>query len=179
MNVKEIAFGYVLNVVMGMIAGKRYYGDEAKDWEEARQFRQLIDEVSALPFGSRLVDFFPWFRIVDSVSVRKKIQAVVKRRNEFSQNLINEIRNGVDAQKKKTMIGDILQLQDREPEVYTDALIRSLSLVSFLNFIYVLFVIFPFFQFASMIIYSRFFSCYFKKKTFYMFSLFLYFFFLD
>jgi isoflavone/4'-methoxyisoflavone 2'-hydroxylase len=129
--VKEIAFGYVLNVVMGMTAGKRYYGEEAKDWEEARQFRQLIEEVSALSSGSRLVDFFPWFRIVASVLVRKELQTVVKRRNEFSQNLINEIRNGVDSQKKKTMIANLLGLQDREPEVYTDALIRLLTLVSF------------------------------------------------
>lgn len=128
---KVIAFDYVLNVVMGMTAGKRYYGEEAKDWDEATQFRQLIEKVAALASGSRLVDFFPWFRIVNSLLVHRELTAVVKRRNEFSQGLIDEIRKGVDAQKKKTMIGDLLGLQDREPEVYTDALIRSLNLVSF------------------------------------------------
>lgn len=128
---KVIAFDYVLNVVMGMTAGKRYYGEEAKDWDEATQFRQLTEKVAALASGSRLVDFFPWFRIVNSLLVHKELTAVVKRRNEFSQGLIDEIRKGVDAQKKKTMIGDLLGLQDREPEVYTDALIRSLNLVSF------------------------------------------------
>ena len=128
---KVIAFDYVLNVVMGMTAGKRYYGEEAKDWDEATQFKQLIEKVAALASGSRLVDFFPWFRIVNSLLVHKELTAVVKRRNEFSQGLIDEIRKGVDAQKKKTMIGDLLGLQDREPEVYTDALIRSLNLVSF------------------------------------------------
>ncbi|KAJ3685548.1 hypothetical protein LUZ61_014712 [Rhynchospora tenuis] len=127
-NVKAIAFEFVLNVVMGMIAGKRYYGEEAKDWEEARQFRQVIEDVSTLASGSRLKDFFPCLRFVDFASVRRRIKAAVKKRNEFSQMLIDEIRTGVDAQKKKTLIGDMLGLQHREPGEYTDALIRSLSL---------------------------------------------------
>ncbi|KAF3333911.1 isoflavone 2'-hydroxylase-like protein [Carex littledalei] len=99
-----------------------------QDWDEATQFRQLIEKAAALASGSRLVDFFPWFRIVNSLLVHRELKAVVKRRNEFSQGLIDEIRKGVDAQKKKTMIGDLLGLQDREPEVYTDALIRSLNM---------------------------------------------------
>ncbi|KAJ4788168.1 hypothetical protein LUZ62_039414 [Rhynchospora pubera] len=127
-NVKGFAFEFVLNVVMGMIAGKRYYGKEAKDWEEARQFRQVIEDVSTLASGSRLKDFFPCLRFVDFASVHRRIKVAVEKRNAFSQRLIDEIRKGVDAQKKKTMIGDMLGLQDREPGEYTDALIRSLSL---------------------------------------------------
>ncbi|KAJ1690206.1 hypothetical protein LUZ63_014361 [Rhynchospora breviuscula] len=127
-NVKVIAFEFILNVVMGMIAGKRYYGEEAKDWEEARQFRQLIEDVSTLASGSRLKDFFPCLRFVDYASVRRRIKAAVEKRNAFSQRLIDEIRKGVDTLKKKTMIGDMLGLQDREPGEYTDVLIRSLSL---------------------------------------------------
>ncbi|KAJ3685550.1 hypothetical protein LUZ61_014714 [Rhynchospora tenuis] len=127
-NVKVIAFEFVLNVVMGMIAGKRYYGEEAKDWEEARRFRQMTEETLALAPGSRLMDFFPWLRLVDSISSLRQLKSVVKKRTEFSQRLIDEIRKGIDAQKKKTMIGDLLGLQDREPEGYNDDLIRTLSL---------------------------------------------------
>ncbi|KAJ4770811.1 hypothetical protein LUZ62_055068 [Rhynchospora pubera] len=127
-NVKAIAFEFVLNVVMGMIAGKRYYGDEAKDWDEARQFRHVVDEVSSLVSGTKLEDFFPWIKLIKSVLMGRRLKAVVKKRNEFSQRLIEEIRKGVDAQRKKTMIGDLLGLQEREPEGYADSLIRSLSL---------------------------------------------------
>ncbi|KAJ1690204.1 hypothetical protein LUZ63_014359 [Rhynchospora breviuscula] len=127
-NVKVIAFEFVLNVVMGMIAGKRYYGEEAKDWEEARRFRQMTGEMFALAPGSRLMDFFPWLRLVDSISSLRQLKSVVKKRTEFSQRLIDEIRKGIDAQKKKTMIGDLLGLQEREPGEYNDDLIRTLSL---------------------------------------------------
>ncbi|KAJ3685549.1 hypothetical protein LUZ61_014713 [Rhynchospora tenuis] len=127
-NVKAIAFEFVLNVVMGMIAGKRYYGEEAKDWDEARQFRQVVDEVSSLVSGTKLEDFFPWLKIIKFAFMGRRLKAVVKKRNEFSQRLIEEIRKGVDDKKKKTMIGDLLGLQEREPEGYADALIRSLSL---------------------------------------------------
>ncbi|KAJ1690207.1 hypothetical protein LUZ63_014362 [Rhynchospora breviuscula] len=128
-NIKVIAFEFVLNIVMGMIAGKRYYGEEAKDWEEARRFRQMIEEFFALAPGSTLMDFFPWLRLVDSISSHRRLKLLVKKRNEFSQRLIDEIRKGIDAQKKKTMIGDLLGLQDREPGGYNDDLIRSLSLI--------------------------------------------------
>ncbi|KAJ3674320.1 hypothetical protein LUZ60_004936 [Juncus effusus] len=124
-NVKEIVFEFVLNVIMGMLAGKRYYSEEAKDWEEARQFRKLIEDVATLASGSNLEDFFPFLKpFFRFRSINRKLMRLVKQREEFSQKLVDEHKT----ERKKTMIGDLLALQEREPDVYTDALIKSLTL---------------------------------------------------
>ncbi|KAJ3674321.1 hypothetical protein LUZ60_004937 [Juncus effusus] len=124
-NVKEIIFEFVLNVIMGILAGKRYYGEEAKDWEEARQFRKQVEDIAVLVSGTNLEDFFPFLNpFVKFRSAKRKLMGLVKQREEFSQKLVDEHK----VERKKTMIGDLLALQEREPDVFTDEIIRSLTL---------------------------------------------------
>ncbi|KAG2380126.1 Cytochrome P450 [Vigna angularis] len=55
------------NTVMRMVCGKRYYGVEEHDGtnaEEARKFREVMDELTQFGLGSNLGDFVPFVQIV-------------------------------------------------------------------------------------------------------------------
>lgn len=48
------------NIIMTMVAGKRYYGyDVSVDKEEVRQFREIIKEVFAHGGAANPADFLP------------------------------------------------------------------------------------------------------------------------
>jgi isoflavone 2'-hydroxylase len=47
---------------MRMVAGKRYYGEDMKDEEEARNFRGLVKEIVALGGVSNPGEFVPVLR---------------------------------------------------------------------------------------------------------------------
>ncbi|KAJ4770809.1 Cytochrome P450 [Rhynchospora pubera] len=123
-------FELVLNVIMRMIAGKRYYGENAEDSKDARRFKEMVEEATALAGASNLQDFFPILRLFDFGGVQKRAARLAATRNELSQSLIDEHRKtgSREGSKKKTMIADLLELQPAEPEVYTDTVIRCLCL---------------------------------------------------
>ena len=68
--------------------------------------------------------------------MEKKLEELQKERDGFMQELVEEcktriINGGNDGENRmKTMIEVLLDLQEKEPEYYTDRIIRSLMLVS-------------------------------------------------
>lgn len=109
-----------------MIAGKRFYGDEAEQGDEAKRVRQLLDEaVSSAGVGhaSDYVPFLRWF-----TSYEKGVKKLAVRVDEFLQGLLDDKR----AQKEKgnTMIDHLLSLQEIEPDYYTDVTVKGLVVVS-------------------------------------------------
>ncbi|XVF64146.1 hypothetical protein PTKIN_Ptkin09bG0144300 [Pterospermum kingtungense] len=128
-ELRKAFFELTLNVMMGMIAGKRYYGDKLEDVEEARRFREIHVETFKLSAEINIGDFLPW---VKSRELEKKLIECQSKRDEFMQDLIEQHRkrmmNNCDAKRKKTMIEVLLSLQESEPEYYTDQMIRALVL---------------------------------------------------
>ncbi|KAF3628435.1 putative sister chromatid cohesion protein PDS5-like [Capsicum annuum] len=63
-DLKSKLFQLSYNIIMRMIAGKRYYGEE-EDNEEAKHFQEIIDEITLFAGTSNPVDFMPaifcWF----------------------------------------------------------------------------------------------------------------------
>ncbi|XP_058080844.1 cytochrome P450 81Q32-like [Magnolia sinica] len=128
------------NVMMGMIAGRRYYGENVVDLEEARRFREIISEGSMLIGTLSFGDFVPVLGWLDFGGVEKRMVRLVRRRDEFLQALIDEHRRRkkkVDSslsmeveveveKKKKTFIDVLLSLQETEPEYYTDQIIKGM-----------------------------------------------------
>lgn len=109
-----------------MIAGKRFYGDEAEQGDEAKRVRQLLDEaVSSAGVGhaSDYVPFLRWF-----TSYEKGVKKLAVRVDEFLQGLLDDKL----AQKEKgnTMIDHLLSLQEIEPDYYTDVTVKGLVVVS-------------------------------------------------
>uniref|UniRef100_A0A5B6ZMB2 Uncharacterized protein n=1 Tax=Davidia involucrata TaxID=16924 RepID=A0A5B6ZMB2_DAVIN len=140
-DMKSAFFGLMVNVMMRMMAGKRYYGDDENvaEVEEARRFREIVVETFQLAGATNMGDFLPILRWVGVRGLEKRLMRLQDKRNVFMQELIEEHRKGMGngsggnseelGGRKKTMIEVLLSLQEIEPEYYTDEIIRGIMLV--------------------------------------------------
>ncbi|KAF3958279.1 hypothetical protein CMV_016797 [Castanea mollissima] len=128
-ELKSMFSELTFNIIMRMVAGKRYYGEDVKDVEEAREFRELVSEVIKMSGASNPGEFVAFLRWIDYGGLEKKLKGFAKRTDVFMQGLIDEARNK-DEEGKKTMINHLLSLQKSQPEYYTDQIIKGLMLVS-------------------------------------------------
>ncbi|KAK0592734.1 hypothetical protein LWI29_024342 [Acer saccharum] len=121
------------NNIMRMVSGKRYYGEDVTNDEEAKQFREIIEEVFANAAVSNPVDFLPVLSWLDNGDFEKRVSKLGKRMDVFLQGLIEEHRKNNDgSQSQNTMIDHLLSLQETQPEYYTDQIIKGLVLVMLL-----------------------------------------------
>lgn len=133
-TMKNLFYELTLNVMMRMIAGKRYFGgDNPVLKQEGIRFREMLHETFILAGASNVGDYLPilsWFGVK---GLEKRLIALQEKRDVFFQGIIDELRKskGSDqtGNKRKTMIEVLLSLQESDPEYYTDALIRSFVLV--------------------------------------------------
>ncbi|KAJ0527228.1 putative cytochrome P450 [Helianthus annuus] len=126
-----------MNMMMRMISGKRFFGGN-NEGEEGKRFKEIVKESFLVSGASNLGDYLPvlnWFGVN---GLEKKMIALQRKRDLFIQGLVDHLRKGVmeqvgndDSSKKKkknTMIEVLLQLQEADPEYYTDKLIKSFVL---------------------------------------------------
>ncbi|XP_043717113.1 cytochrome P450 81Q32-like [Telopea speciosissima] len=141
-ELKSKFFELTLNVMMMMIAGKRYYGSNEEEIEEARQFREIVKETFALAGASNIGDFLPVLRWIGFKGLEKRLMRLQQKRDGFMQGLIKQQRmermsssssssSSSDGfgQRKKSLIDVLLSLQETEPEYYTDEIIIGIILV--------------------------------------------------
>ncbi|KAL5780170.1 hypothetical protein ACOSQ2_010907 [Xanthoceras sorbifolium] len=126
-KLSELSF----NVIMRMVAGKRYFGVKA-DNEEAKRFRDITKEIFEIG-GASPEDFIPALRWWNYKSIEKRMKIVQKKADSFMQSLIDEqrtTRNGPvdEGEKTKTMIDSMLSLQESDPNYYTDDIIKGIIL---------------------------------------------------
>ncbi|KAH7567480.1 hypothetical protein JRO89_XS07G0080000 [Xanthoceras sorbifolium] len=126
-KLSELSF----NVIMRMVAGKRYFGVKA-DNEEAKRFRDITKEIFEIG-GASPEDFIPALRWWNYKSIEKRMKIVQKKADSFMQSLIDEQRtrrNGPvdEGEKTKTMIDSMLSLQESDPNYYTDDIIKGIIL---------------------------------------------------
>ncbi|KAL0543104.1 hypothetical protein IC582_018191 [Cucumis melo] len=115
------------NITMRMAAGKRYYGEDVTNEEEARRFRALIKEIVAVGGVSNPGDFLPVLNWMSKGIERKLIQ-LGKKVDAFLQGLIDDHRNTKE-EGRNTMIDHLLSLQQSEPDHYNDQIIKGFILV--------------------------------------------------
>ncbi|GFY95971.1 cytochrome P450, family 81, subfamily K, polypeptide 1 [Actinidia rufa] len=139
-NLKSKLADVSFNIMMRMIAGKRYFGKDAVD-EEARQFRDIMSEIVEVHGNSNLGDYLPVFQWLDIQGVAKRMVKLRKKMNEFFQFLIDEHRktnrnesnlsqdepSGSNKERKKTLIDVLLSLQETEPVLHSDDTIKETS----------------------------------------------------
>ncbi|THG21369.1 hypothetical protein TEA_003672 [Camellia sinensis var. sinensis] len=112
------------NIIMRMIAGKRYYGDDdLSNNEEAQEFREIVRQAFEYGGASYPGDFLPILKWIDYQSFEKNLRRLHKKMDDFLQGLIDEHRRD---KSKNTMIDHLLSLQESQPEYYTDEIIRGL-----------------------------------------------------
>ncbi|KAJ0980238.1 hypothetical protein J5N97_008493 [Dioscorea zingiberensis] len=124
-EIRSWLFELTMNLVMGMITGKRYYA------EEKRRLRKLLEEMFLLSGATSMEDFVPLARWLGSSSVRRRIETVGKEMDEFLQGLIEERRklgNWKENDSSTIIIDIMLALQEKEPEDYSDIAIKGVIL---------------------------------------------------
>ncbi|KAM7511834.1 hypothetical protein LguiB_010709 [Lonicera macranthoides] len=114
------------NIIMRMIAGKRYFGEDVEDQEEANRFREMIKEVFHYGGASNPGDFLPILRWIGFGGFEKNLARLAKKMDVLLQGLIDERRRD---KSKNSMIDHLLSLQESQPEYYTDQIIKGLMMV--------------------------------------------------
>nr|UVC58029.1 CYP81Q114 protein [Isodon rubescens] len=122
-NVENTIVELTFNNIMRMVAGKRYYGEEAEDDEEAKRFRDLTKAALELTSASNPGEIFPMLRWIGCNAVEKKIAVHSRETDEFMQGLLDQHRRG---QRRNTMVDHLLSLQQTQPQYYTDEIITGL-----------------------------------------------------
>ncbi|KAL6338905.1 hypothetical protein AAG906_024056 [Vitis piasezkii] len=127
-ELKSMFSELLLNITMRMVAGKRFYGDNMKDVEEAREFREISKEILEFAGTSNPGDFFPILQWIDYQGYNKRALRLGKKMDVFLQGLLDECRSNKrsDLENRNTMIDHLLSLQESEPEYYTDEIIKGL-----------------------------------------------------
>ena len=129
-----------MNVMMRMIARKRYYG--GNEAEETGKFKEMVEDTFRLGDTTNIGDYLPVLRWLGVKGKEKELRELQKKRDRFMQSLIEEHRTRMakesysssscssSGEKKKTLIEVLLFLQEKEAQYYTDEIIRGLMLVS-------------------------------------------------
>ncbi|OMP01903.1 Cytochrome P450 [Corchorus olitorius] len=125
-ELKSMFSDLTFNIVLRMIAGKRYFGEEVKS-EEGTKFQEMIKELFELAVSSYPGDFFPILQLVDYNGYIKKIKEIGKKTDELMQGMVDEHRRKKgDSTLNNTMITHLLSLQESQPEYYTDEIIKGI-----------------------------------------------------
>ncbi|CAI0464916.1 unnamed protein product [Linum tenue] len=134
-EMKSRLVGLSMNIVMRMVAGKRYFGGgegKKEGREEGERFKELIREVFELSGTSNPVDFLPVLKWVDFSGLEKRMWRAHEEMDAFFQGLIDEHRRErredddvASMTTRKTMIDTMLSLQESEPETYSNDIIKG------------------------------------------------------
>ncbi|WCJ17994.1 cytochrome p450 81d1 [Euphorbia peplus] len=132
-DLKAAFFELMLNLMMRMIAGKKYYGANVEEVEEVERFKKMVHDTLFLAM-SNVGDYLPWLGAIKGEN--KRFHEVHEERDRFIKYLIEEHRERLKSSdvfdesddKNKTLIPVLLSLQKSDPEFYTDETIKSLLL---------------------------------------------------
>ncbi|EXB59543.1 Isoflavone 2'-hydroxylase [Morus notabilis] len=119
--------GLTFNIILRMLTGKRYYGDEVSDEEEARLFRDIVKKASAYGGAANPGDFLPILNWFGSNSYEKRVRRLAKKTDAFLQGLIDQNRRMKE--RPNSILSHLLSLQESQPEYYTDQIIKGFILV--------------------------------------------------
>ncbi|KAJ9166294.1 hypothetical protein P3X46_021069 [Hevea brasiliensis] len=122
------------NVMMRMVAGKRYYGKDVVD-KEASQFRDIMREFAEIHGTMNLNDLLPVLQWVDFQGVERRMKRLMKKMDTFLQYLVDEHRKmrsesslGSSGDRKMSLIDVLISLQKKQPELYSDVDIKAFML---------------------------------------------------
>uniref|UniRef100_A0A7N0TIZ4 Cytochrome P450 n=1 Tax=Kalanchoe fedtschenkoi TaxID=63787 RepID=A0A7N0TIZ4_KALFE len=129
-RINELAF----NIIVGIVTGKRYYGEGAEDSAEAKEFREIIPQISELSASSNPADFLPILGWIDLGDYEKRMITLKKRIDKILQGFINGSKTFMDGGvAAQSMISSILAAREKgtssESVSFSDQTIKGLVLV--------------------------------------------------
>ncbi|XP_062093092.1 isoflavone 3'-hydroxylase-like [Humulus lupulus] len=128
-ELKPVLEELIFNILMRMVAGKRYDGDDVTNEEEAREYRDIVRAVMELAGAGNAADFLPILNWIPN-GYETKLKRLGKRMDSLLQAFIEEHRSSKD-ENQNTIIKHLLYLQESQPEYYTDQIIKGFVHVLF------------------------------------------------
>ena len=129
-NLHSVFNDLIVNVIMRIVSGKRYFNGDHDLEEEGKVFQQIARDTFVVSKASNLGDSLPFLRWLGVKGLEKKLISLQKTRNDFFQKLIDELRKVEN--KKQNVIHVLLHLQETDPDYYTDEMIKSFVLVRYI-----------------------------------------------
>ncbi|XP_048502215.1 cytochrome P450 81Q32 [Beta vulgaris subsp. vulgaris] len=129
-ELKSVFRVLVFNILLRMLAGKRYFGEGVVDVEDAERFTDIIKEILEFAAASNPADFLPILGWIDYGGYIKRIKRLAKKTDTFLQGLVDQHRRVLSSSEdEESMINRLLKLQESDPDYYTDETIKGLILV--------------------------------------------------
>ncbi|GJV57741.1 cytochrome P450-like protein [Tanacetum coccineum] len=125
-NLHLVFDNLIVNVIMRIISGKRYFDGDSDLEEEGKVLQQIVKDTFLISKASNLGDSLPFLRWLGVKGLEKKLISLQETRNNFIQGLINQLRKVEN--KKQNLIHVLLHLQETDPDYYTDEMIKSFVL---------------------------------------------------
>ncbi|PUZ67639.1 hypothetical protein GQ55_3G452000 [Panicum hallii var. hallii] len=123
-------FELVLNVMLRAVTGERARR------ADVRRFQEIVEETFAASGAPSIGDFFPALRWVDRLrGVDAALVRLQARRDAFVGGLVEDQRRRRDDDgsgrdtEKKSIVDELLSLQEIDPEYYTDTVIKGIVLI--------------------------------------------------
>uniref|UniRef100_A0A1J3J827 Cytochrome P450 81F1 n=1 Tax=Noccaea caerulescens TaxID=107243 RepID=A0A1J3J827_NOCCA len=116
------------NNIVRMVTGKRYYGDDVNNKEEAELFKKLVYDIATNSGANHSADYLPVLKLFGN-RYEKRVKAIGKSVDDILQRLLDECRRDKEG---NTMVNHLLSLQQQEPEYYTDVIIKGLMMAMML-----------------------------------------------
>ncbi|XVF15486.1 hypothetical protein REPUB_Repub09cG0157800 [Reevesia pubescens] len=127
-ELKPLILALATNTVTRMVAGKRYYGEDVAGIKEARHLRELIDQIFILGGESYPGDFLPVYKYFDIQGFEKKVKKLASGLDVYFQGWVDKRRrNKGGLESENTIIDHLLSLQESQPKLYTDQLIKGVA----------------------------------------------------
>lgn len=137
-EIKPALFELTNNVMMRMIAGKRFFGEGSETSEAARRFKEMLRELMGLGGAMTGGDLFPYLRRLGLFKGgERKVKEVFGKMDRIFQDLVDEKRRkimeegsdengGGNQEKSRTLIEVLLQLQKSDPTYSSDTIVKGL-----------------------------------------------------
>jgi len=133
-EVNSLFYMLTFNIMMRMVYGERYFEGHELESEKGRAKFNDTKLIFGPPSGPCVGDFFPFLKFVSSLIGVMKFKRLQKKRDVFKQNLIDTHRRKKRScstteegdEKRKSIIEVMLLLQESEPELYTDDVVKTI-----------------------------------------------------
>lgn len=122
-NMNSVFLDLVFNVIMKMLAGKKWPSDKTAD---------LFSLISFMG----ICDYVPVLRWIGFRGLEKNLSNLQQKRDKLFRDLIDQTRKkegeggSCSTEQRRTVIQALLSLQDAEPEFLTDETVKGIILVS-------------------------------------------------
>ncbi|XP_002510136.2 cytochrome P450 81C13 [Ricinus communis] len=126
------------NVMMKIAVGKLCVKEEIEGTEVEKQLYQGFKDKFFPSLTLNVCDFIPFLRMIGFKGIEKNMIKMQNKRDEFLQDLLDGIRlnrkhsKTSDDEEKRSVAETLLSLQELEPAIYTDDVIKSIMVMMFI-----------------------------------------------